>query len=263
METAIHASARTRRSMDDSSSSTRPEPGADPAVAGKPRVPARAIVADAVRHVLPLASLYLFNGNFANYALLTAFDLSLGLVLIFNTTRGSDRGTGGMTVDPRSRWLVSRVVAVLLAATFMAIEAAIIAIPVSMPAYISGLSSGVDWRALGSHPGFSIPVAAMSLLAAVRFQSTFEARTTLGPRGQPTFKGAIVGNPEEDRKRSLAANAAQVTLIATFAFLCYGLIPLGRWGLYALPILYATLLVFYDTRPDVAQRIFPKLWQKK
>jgi hypothetical protein len=242
---------------------TRPEPVADPVESGRPRVPAMTIVADAVRHVLPLASLYLIHANFSNYALLTAFDLSLGLVLIFNTTRGPNRGAGGMTVDPRSRWLVSRVVAVLLAAIFMAGEAALFAIPVSLPAYISGLYSGVGWRTLASHPGFWIPVAAMSLLAAVRFQSNFEATTSLGPRGQPTYKGPVVGNPEEDRKHSLAANAAQVTLIATFAFLCYSLIPLGRRGLYALPILYAALLVFYDARPDVAQRIFPKLWQKR
>ena len=30
-----------------------------------------------------------------------------------------------------------------------------------------------------------------------------------------------------------------------------------------LPIVYAALLVFYDARPDIAQRIFPKLWQQK
>ena len=66
-----------------------------------------------------------------------------------------------------------------------------------------------------------------------------------------------------DRKQSLAAKAAQVTLIATFALLCYVLITFGRSGLYALPILYAALLVFFDARPDVAHRIFPKLWQEK
>jgi hypothetical protein len=41
------------------------------------------------------------------------------------------------------------------------------------------------------------------------------------------------------------------------------LITFGRRGLGALPILYAALLVFYDARPDIAQRIFPKLWQKE
>jgi hypothetical protein len=52
-----------------------------------------------------------------------------------------------------------------------------------------------------------------------------------------------------------------VTLIATFACLCLVLITLGRWGLNAFPILYAALLMFYDARPDVAQRISPKLWR--
>ena len=73
----------------------------------------------------------------------------------------------------------------------------------------------------------------------------------------------ILGNLQQDRKQSLAAKAAQVTLIATFALLCYVLITFGRTGLYALPILYAALLVFFDARPDVAHRIFPKLWQEK
>jgi len=251
-----------RDTVNDNSSASQPDRDAVQDVVRIPRASFMNIVVDVVRHALPLASLYVFHGNFSGYVLLTAFDLSLGLVLIFNTTRGTGGG-GGMTVDPRSRWLVSRVIAMLFAAIFMAVEAAVIAIPISMPAYIFGLSTGVDWRALVSHPGFWIPVAAMSLLAAVRFHGTFEARTTVGPRGQPTYKGPIIGNPEEDRKRSLAANAAQVTLIATFAFLCYVLITFGRWGLYALPILYAALLVFYDARPDIAQRIFPKLWQKK
>ena len=34
-------------------------------------------------------------------------------------------------------------------------------------------------------------------------------------------------------------------------------------GLYALPVLYNAVLVFYDARPDVGQRIFPTLWQEK
>lgn len=249
--------------MGGDSSAPQPDHDAAPAVVRTQRGPFMNIVADVVRHALPLLSLYVLHGNFAGYVLMTAFDLSLGLVLIFNTTRGPSGGKGGMTVDPRSRWLVSRVVAVLVAAVFMAIEAVIIAIPVALPAYIFGLSTGVDWGTVLSHPGFSIPVAAMSLLAAARFQGAFEATTTPGPRGQPTNKGPIIGNPEEDRKRSLAANAAQVTLIATFAFLCYVLITFGRWGLYALPILFAALLVFYDARPDLAQRIFPALWRKK
>ena len=218
------------------------------------------IAVDVLRHVVPLLPLYIFNGNIATYVLLTAFDLSLGLMLIVGTTR--DRGD--MTsVDPRSRWLVMRLIAVLLVAVFLAIMAAIIAVPIGMPAFIFGLFTEIDWGDVMSQPGFWIPVGSMSLLAAVRYQNAFESWTTPGRRGQPTREGPIIGNLQEDRKQSLAAKAAQVTLIATFALLCYVLITFGRSGLYALPILYAALLVFFDARPDVAHRIFPKLWQEK
>src|SRR5580765_7753789 len=69
------------------------------------------IAADVVRHVIPLLPLYIFNGNVAGYLLLTAFDLSLGLMLIVGTTRERKDPT---SVDPRSRWLVMRLLAVLL-----------------------------------------------------------------------------------------------------------------------------------------------------
>ena len=36
----------------------------------------------------------------------------------------------------------------------------------------------------------------------------------------------------------------------------------GRFGFFILPILFASLLVFYDARPDIAQRIFPTLWRE-
>jgi hypothetical protein len=225
-----------------------------------PRMSWMAIVMDVARHVLPLLSLYVFHGNFAGYVLLTAFDLSLGLMLIVATTR--ERGDVN-SVDPRSRWLVMRFIAWLVTAAFLAFMSAIIAIPIAMPAFIFGMITDIDWSALMSHPGFWGPVAAMSLLAAARFQSQFEATTTPGKRGQPTSKGPIIGDLEQDRKQSLAAKAAQITLIVTFAALCYVLIVFGRHGLYALPVIYAALLVFYDIRPDIGQRIFPKLWQEK
>jgi hypothetical protein len=37
-----------------------------------------AVAVDILRHLLPLVPLYWYHGNFASYALLTAFDLSLG-----------------------------------------------------------------------------------------------------------------------------------------------------------------------------------------
>jgi hypothetical protein len=113
-----------------------------------------------------------------------------------------------------------------------------------------------------SQPGFWIPVVVMSLLAATRFQVSFYRRTTAGAFGEPTNEGPVIGNLDADRRQSLAAQAAQVTLIATFVLLCYVLIMFGSWGLSALPVLYAAALMFYDVRPDIAQKIFPSLWQK-
>lgn len=229
-------------------------------VAQVPRGSFAAIVVDVARHALPLLPLYVFHGNFASYVLLTAFDLSLGLMLIVATTR--DRGDVN-SVDPRSRWLIMRFIAWLVAAAFLAFMSAIIAIPIAIPAFIFGVITDVDWKAMVSHAGFWGPVAGMSLLAAARFQTQFEATTTAGKRGQPTSRGPVIGNLEQDRKQSLAGKAAQITLIATFAALCYVLIVFGRHGLYALPVIYAALLVFYDIRPDIGERIFPKLWQEK
>jgi hypothetical protein len=219
-----------------------------------------ALAVDVARHALPLLPLYVLHGDFASYALLTAFDLSIGLMLIVGTTR--DRGDVN-SVDPRSRWLVMQLLSVIVVAVFLAIMAAIITIPIGMPAYLFGLYAGVDWRAVMSQRGFWLPVVGMSLLAAIRFQSLFVTRTTPGHRGPPTNKGPVIGNLQNDRRQSLAAKAAQVTLIATFAGLCYLLIIFGRSGLYALPVLYNAVLVFYDARPDVGQRIFPTLWQEK
>jgi hypothetical protein len=218
------------------------------------------IAADVVRHVIPLLPLYIFSGNFASYLLLTAFDLSLGLMQIVGTTRDRRDPT---SVDPRSRWLVMRLLAVLAIAVFLAIFAAIIALPIVAPAFIFGLSTGVDWLATVSDKRFWIPVVGMSLLAAARAQGAFEATTTPGRQGEPSREGPVIGDLEQDRKRSLADKAAQVTLIATFVGLCYLLINFGRWGLYALPMLYTALLVFYDARPDLGQQIFPKLWREK
>jgi energy-converting hydrogenase Eha subunit E len=218
------------------------------------------IAVDVVRHLVPLLPLYLLNGSIASYLLLTAFDLSLGLMLIVGTTRDRKDPT---SVDPRSRWLVMRLLAVVVIAIFLAFVAAIITLPIAAPAFIFGLANGVDWPSTVTNKHFWIPVAGMSLLAAIRAQGLFEATTTPGQRGQPTRAAPVIGDLEGNRRRSLADNAAQVTLIATFAALCYVLLSFGRWGSYALPVVYAALLVFYDTRPDIARGIFPKLWQQK
>jgi hypothetical protein len=251
---------REASSGHNDSSASQPERDAASAVARTPRLSAGNIVADVVRHVVPLLPLYVFNGNFPSYLLLTAFDLSLGLMLIVGTTRDRSDPT---SVDPRSRWPIMRLIAELAIAVFLAIVAAIIALPIAAPAFIFGLATGVDWWVTMSDKRFWIPVVGMSLLAAARAQGAFDATTTAGRPGLPSREGPVIGDLEQDRKRSLAANAAQVTLIATFVGLCYLLLNFGRWGLYALPILYTALLVFYDARPDLAQRIFPKLWREK
>src|SRR5258708_8512522 len=246
--------------MSNESGVSQPERDAALGVAQAPRMSIMNIVADIVRHLVPLLPLYVFDGSIASYLLLTAFDLSLGLMLIVGTTRDRKDPT---SVDPRSRWLVMRLLAILFIAVFLAVCAALIALPISGPALIFGLSTDVDWWATVSDKNFWIPVVGMSLLAAARAQGAFESTTTPGHRGQPSREGPVIGNLEQDRKRSLADNAAQVTLIATFVGLCYVLITFGRWGMYALPIIYAALLVFYDARPDIARQIFPKLWQEK
>jgi hypothetical protein len=217
------------------------------------------LVADLLRHALPLVPLYWFHGNLASYTILTAYDLSLGLWLIVVTTRA--RGDVN-SVDPRSRWMVFQILSVLVAAVFLGVLAAIVTIPIGMPAYFFGLKAGIDWTEVMLQPDFWVPVVAMSLLAATRFQVSFYQRTTAGAFGQPTNTGPVLGNLDADRRESLAAQAAQVTLIGTFVFLCYVLIVFGSRGLFVLPVLYAAALMFYDVRPDLAQKIFPPLWQK-
>ena len=213
------------------------------------------IVADIARHALPLVSLYRLHGSIPGYLLLTAFDLSLGLMVIVGTTR--DR-TDPTSVDPRSRWLVMRALAVLLLAVFFAVVAAMLTVPIALPALIIGMDQSTDWWSVVSHRGFWMPVAIMSLLAAVRGQSQFEATTTPGSRGAPTRAAPVIGDLAADRRGSLSDYTLQVTLIATFVALCFAMVSFGGWGLYALPALYAAMQVFYDARPDLARRLFQR-----
>jgi hypothetical protein len=52
-------------------------------------------------------------------------------------------------------------------------------------------------------------------------------------------------------------------MIATFVGLGYLLIHFGRILFYAIPPVYAAVLVFCDARPDLARSIFPDQWQTK
>ena len=220
---------------------------------------ATAIVLNALRHALPLIPLYFWRGSITSYLLLTAFDVSLGLMLIVGTTRDRSDPT---TVDPRATWLASRLTAVLVLALFLGFVAAIISVPIGMPAFIFGLATAGDLPALLSRPSFWITAAIMALVTGARAQHSFESVTTPGERGTSPHAAPIIGDIDADRRRSKAANAAQVTIIATYVALSYFLSNFGLSGFFLLPILFAALLVFYDARPDLAQRIFPSLWRK-
>lgn len=220
---------------------------------------AKGITLDAIRHALPLVPFYLRHGSVTSYLLLTAFDLSLGLMLIVGTTRDVKDPT---TVDPRATWLISRLVAVVVLALFLVVVAAIISFPLGIPAFLFGAASGVHWRELVRQPGFWIPAAIMMLVTGARAQRSFESVTTVGERGTSARVAPIKGDLEADRRRSKASYAAQVTLIATYAALAYGLSIFGRRGFFVFPALYAAILVFYDARPDLGQRIFPELWRE-
>ena len=227
------------------------------AMIARPR--GKAIALDVLRHALPLIPFYLRHGSVTSYLLLTAFDLSLGLMLIVGTTRDRRDPT---TVDPRATGLIPRLTAVLVLAGFLGLVAAIISLPLIMPAVIFGSATGVDWRALLVRPGFWMPAAVMALLTGLRAQHSFESVTTPGEIGTSPQAAPIIGDLEQDRRRSLAANAAQVTIIATYVALSYLLSIAGGGAFFVFPILFAALLAFYDARPDLAQRIFPDLWRE-
>ena len=219
----------------------------------------RAIVLDAVRHALPLVPFYFYHGSVPAYLLLTAFDLALGLMLIVGTTRDAKDPT---TVDPRATLLISRITAALTLAVFLGMVAAFLTIPLGIPAFISGMVAQVSWIALVTRPSFYLTVVLMAVSAGVRAQLRFEAATRVGERGTSLRAGPIVGDLARDRRMAKAAYAAQVTLIAVYVVLAYGLSVLGRHGLLIFPALYAALLVFFDARPDIGQRIFPDLWRE-
>ncbi len=226
----------------------------------RPRISAKNLAFSVGRHALPLIFLYALHGSITSYLLLTAFDLSLGLLLIVATTRDKSDPT---SVDPRSRMPMMQMTAILALTVFLGGMAALICVPIGIPAVWFGFAEGVEWSGLLLRPGFLAPLFAMSLLAAVKAQSAFEATTTPGPRGPASQAAPVIGDLAADRRNSLAANAAQVTLIATFVLLCYLLSALGSWSYRALPPLYAAVLAGYDLRPDLAQRLFPSLWKNR
>jgi hypothetical protein len=185
--------------------------------------------------------------------------LSLGLILIVGTTRDRSDPT---TVDPRATYLASRLTAVFVLAIFFGIVAAVITVPIGIPAFIFGLTKAGDLPEMLSHPNFWVTAAVMALATAARAQHSFETVTTPAERGTSPHAAPVVGDLEADRQRSKATYAAQVTIIATYVALSYFLSNFGQRGFFIFPILFAAILVFYDARPDLAQRIFPRLWRE-
>ncbi|MFN7917362.1 MAG: hypothetical protein U0Q55_18600 [Vicinamibacterales bacterium] len=217
-------------------------------------------VLDLVRHAVPVLEFYLFGGVIERYALLTAFDLALGIIAIVAMTRSDDDPA---FVDPRSRALPAQAASVAILALLFAAAALLVALPIGMPAFIWSLANGLDWKALLTSPGLWTQVLFMSGSAALRAHLAFTATTAVqGERpveDADTRRAAIGAN----RERSQAANAAQVTLIATFVALCYVLMTFpGDRVLNLLPALYSGMLAFYDARPDIGERIFPELWRQ-
>jgi magnesium-transporting ATPase (P-type) len=223
-----------------------------------PVINPRKFFLDLARHAMPLVSLYWLDGSIAGYLLLTAFNLSLGLMLIVGLTRDSADPT---TVDPRAQLPIARLSAVLILSVFLAATAAIVTVPIFMPAYIFSLGEGVDWWGVLSRGKFWGMVAFVSLIAGFRGQLGFEAVTTVGERGTSPKAAPVIGDIAQDRRRSRADYAAQVTVMATFVFVSLVMTHLGSWGFYILPVAYTALLVFFDTRPDWGRKIFPEMWQ--
>jgi hypothetical protein len=222
---------------------------------------ATAVLLDVLRHALPLIPLYFWRGSITSYLLLTAFDLSLGLMLIVATTRDRSDPT---TVDPRATWLVSRLTAVVALAGFLGIVAVIISVPIGMPAIIVGLATPGELPALLSRPSFWITAAIMALATGARAQHSFEAVTTPGEIGTSPHAAPVIGDLEADRRRSKAANAAQVTIIATYVALSYLLSNFGRSGFFIFPILFAAFVVFlrYPARPGATDVSESLAWGK-
>ena len=229
-----------------------------PSLAPAQGVSIRNVVIDATRHGLPLLSLYFLNGSIPSYLLLTAFNLALGLMCILLTLRDPSDMT---SVDPRSRWPIVPLADLLLVTLVLAVPATLITLPLVAPAFYFGLFASVDWQTVVLRKEFLVLAGGAALIAGGRAQRAFLATVVVGTVGGSRHDAPVIGNIAEDRSRSKGAYAAQLTLIATFVALSYVVLTVGTDSQYVLPIIYSLLLVFYDTRPDLARRIFPKLWR--
>ena len=215
---------------------------------------------DLARHAAPLVSLYILDGSIPRFLLLTAFNLSPGLILIVSLTRAAADPT---TVDPRSQLPGTRLAAVKILSIFLALVAAFITVPIFMPALIFSLSAGVNWWEVLSHRNFWVMVGFVSFIAGLRAQLGFETTTVVGEKGTPPRAAPVIGDIAQDRKHSKIDYAVQVTLIATFVFVSFLMIHFGAWGFYVLPFAYMATLVLFDTRPDLGRQILPEQWWRE
>jgi hypothetical protein len=136
---------------------------------------------------------------------------------------------------------------------FFAVVAAIVTVPIAMPALIIGMNQALTGMCVEAR--LLMPLAIMSLLAAVQVRGSWKPPRHRA-QGPATRAAPVIGNLAADRERSLSDYTLHVTLIATFVALCFAMVSFGSWGLYALPALYAAMQVFYDARPDLARRLF-------
>lgn len=218
------------------------------------------LILDLVRHAVPVAEFYVFGGAIERWALLTAFDLALGLVAIVGMTRSAN---DPVSVDARSRALPAQAASVVILAVLFGAVALVVAMPIGLPAFLWSLSHGLDWQALLTSPSVWAQVGMMSGSAALRAHLAFTATTAVQGERPAEDADARRAAIDASRDRSRAANAAQVTLIATFVGLCYLLMSVpGDGVLNLLPAAYSALLAFYDARPDIGERLFPELWRK-
>ena len=100
----------------------------------------RYVVLDAIRHGLPLLSLYYLNHSIPIYLLLTALNLALGLLFILLTTRDPSDMT---SVDPRSRWPMMQLANLMFVTLMFALCAVVMTAPLVGLAFYVGLLSDV------------------------------------------------------------------------------------------------------------------------
>ena len=229
-----------------------------PPLARAQNVAIRNVVFDGTRHALPLLSFYFLSRSIPSYLLLTAFNLALGLMFILVTVRDPNDMT---SVDPRSRWSILRLADLLVTTLVLVVFAVPITALLAGLGFYFGLFADVDWQTVVLGKEFLMLAGGSALIAGGRALLAFDANVAVGTAGGSRHDAPVIGNIAEDRSRSKGAYAAQLTLIATFVVLCGVMLTFGSNDYYALPIIYALLVVFYDTRPDLARRIFPKLWR--